>query len=141
MTAQAGKDLLVKIDDGTGSGTFITVAGLQLRQMTFNAAAIDITDQDSVGRWRELLAGAGPRHATIAGSGVFRDAASDALMQQLFFQSGVAAFQLIVPSFGVIQGPFLVTSLIYKGDHQGEMKFDMTLESAGALAFTAISSP
>ena len=105
MAAQAGKDLLVKLDDGTGN--FLTVAGLRTRQMTFNADAVDVTDQDSVGRWRELLAGAGARHATISGSGIFKDATSDAMMQQIFFNGTIRNFMFVVPSFGILKGPFL----------------------------------
>jgi TP901-1 family phage major tail protein len=50
----------------------------------------------------------------------------------------VRAWQIIIPSFGRIQGPFQITALDYRGDHQGEVTFDLALESAGALGFTAI---
>ncbi len=136
MAAQAGKDLLVKVDDGTGN--FITVAGLRTRQMTFNADALDVTDQDSVGRWRELLAGAGARHATISGTGIFKDGVSDALVQQCFFSGMVKAFQFVVPGFGTIQGSFVITALVYKADHAQGVMFDLTVESTGALAFSPI---
>ncbi len=136
MAAQAGKDLLVKLDDGTGN--FLTVAGLRTRQMTFNADAVDVTDQDSVGRWRELLAGAGARHATISGSGIFKDATSDAMMQQIFFNGTIRNFMFVVPSFGILQGPFLMTALVYKADSAQGVMFDLTVESAGAVGFTAL---
>lgn len=136
MTAQAGKDLLVKIDDGTAN--FITVAGLRTRQMTFNANVIDITDQDSTGRWREILSGGGVRRATLTGSGIFRDANSDALVRQIFFDSVVRNFQLIIPSFGILQGAFFIASLVYKADYSASVEFDIALESAGALTFTAL---
>ena len=35
-----------------------TVAGLRSRRIAFNTEAVDITDAESAGRWRELLAGA-----------------------------------------------------------------------------------
>jgi TP901-1 family phage major tail protein len=138
MAAQAGKDLLVKLDDGTGN--FITVAGLRTRQLTFNADAVDVTDQDSVGRWRELLSGAGARHATISGTGIFKDGASDALVQQVFFNATIRNFAFVVPGFGTVQGPFLITALVYKADHAQGVMFDLTVESAGAIAFTALPS-
>jgi len=53
MAAQSGKDMLVKLDQ-TGSGSFLTVAGLRTRSLSFNAATIDITDAESAGHWREL---------------------------------------------------------------------------------------
>ena len=136
MAAQKGKDLLVRLDDGAGG--FATVAGLRTRQLAFNAETVDVTNADSAGRWRELLAGAGMRRASIAGAGVFRDAASDARMRTLFFDGASPTLQVVVPDFGTIQGPFQITGLEYRGDHAGEVTFDMALESAGALTFAAL---
>ncbi|AWN41211.1 phage major tail protein, TP901-1 family [Methylobacterium durans] len=136
MTAQKGKDLLIKA--GNGSGGFVAVAGLRARQIAFNAEAVDVTNADSAGRWRELLAGAGVRRAAISGAGVFRDEASDLRLRQIFFDGLIETFQVVVPSFGILEGPFQVAALEYRGDHAGEVTFDMALESAGALGFTAI---
>lgn len=136
MSAQKGKDLLVKADDG--SGVLVTVAGLRTRQLVFNAELVDVTNAESAGRWRELLGGAGVRRASVAGSGVFRDAASDARMRQVFFDGAVQTFQVVVPDFGTITGPFQLTAVEYRGDHAGEVTFEITLESAGALVFAAL---
>ena len=135
MGAQKGKDLLVKIDDGAGG--FTTIAGLRTRQLAFNAETVDVTNAESAGRWRELLAGAGVRRAAISGAGVFKDEASDARLRQVFFDGDIRSYQAVVPDFGRIEGPFQVTSLEYRGDHAGEVTFDMAFESAGALNFTA----
>ena len=48
MSAQRGKDLLLKIDDGTGQ--FTTVAGLRTQRIALNADAVDITHAESVGQ-------------------------------------------------------------------------------------------
>ena len=136
MGAQKGKDLLVKIDDGAGG--FTTIAGLRTRQLAFNAETVDVTNAESAGRWRELLAGAGVRRAAISGAGVFKDEASDARLRQVFFDGEIRSYQVIVPDFGRIEGAFQVTSLEYRGDHAGEVTFDMAFESAGALTFTAL---
>jgi len=136
MPAQKGKDLLIKIDDGAGG--FVTVAGLRARQLAFNAEAVDVTNAESAGRWRELLGGAGVRRAAISGAGVFKDEASDARLRQMFFDGDIRTYQVIVPDFGVIQGSFQITSLEYRGDHAGEVTFEMAFESAGALTSTAI---
>jgi TP901-1 family phage major tail protein len=45
---------------------------------------------------------------------------------------------VIIPDFGTIEGPFQISGLDYRGEHQGEVTFEMSLESAGALTFTAI---
>ncbi|PSC04523.1 phage major tail protein, TP901-1 family [Alsobacter soli] len=136
MPAQKGKDLLLKLDDGTGA--FVSVAGLRARQITFNSEAVDVTSADSAGRWRELLAGAAVRRAAVTGAGVFRDEAADALVRQTLFDDAIRTWQVIIPSFGIVQGPFHIASLDYRGDHAGEVTFDLALESAGALTFTAI---
>lgn len=134
MAAQKGKDLLIKIADGGG---FTTVAGLRTRRIAFNAETVDVTHAESAGRWRELLEGAGVRRASVSGRGLFKDAASDALMRQTFFDGTIAIFQIVVPDFGVIAGAFQIASLEFAGEHNGEVTYEMTLKSAGELTFAA----
>ncbi len=134
MTAQKGKDLLVKIADGTG---FTTVAGLRTRRLAFNAETVDITHAESANRWRELLDGAGIKRAAVSGRGLFKDASTDMLMRQTFFDGAVVNYQIVIPSFGTVQGPFQVTSLEFAGEHNGEVTYDMALELAGELTFAA----
>lgn len=135
MAAQRGKDLLLKIDDGTA--TFVTVAGLRTRRLSLNSESVDITHSESVGRWRELLDGAGVKRANISGSGIFKDAASDALVRQVFFDGLIRDWQAVLPDFGTIAGLFQITSLDYRGEHAGELSFELSIESAGPLSFTA----
>ncbi|WP_417684645.1 phage major tail protein, TP901-1 family [Roseibium sp.] len=137
MTAQAGRDLLLKLDEAS-SGSFQTVAGLRTRRLALNAASVDITNADSTGRWRELLAAAGTRSASLAGSGLFRDQASDAAVRQIFFAGSIRPWQVVVPDFGILEGPFQITALEYAGRHDGEVTYEIALESAGELTFTAI---
>ena len=114
------------------------VAGLRARTISLNARSVDATDSDSAGRWRELLAGAGVRQASVSGAGVFRDAASDAIVREVFFDQAARPWRLIIPDFGVLEGPFLVAALEYAGDHDGEATWAMTLASAGELTFEAL---
>lgn len=138
MSAQRGKDLLLKIGDGGAPETFVTVAGLRARTVSLNARTVDVTDGDSAGRWRELLAGAGVRSAAVSGQGVFRDAASDALIREVFFSQAARRWRLIVPDFGTLEGPFLVSALEYAGEHEGEASFALSLASAGEIGFSAL---
>ena len=138
MAAQAGKDILLKIGDGGSPQAFVSVAGLRARTISLNARTIDATDSDSAGRWRELLAGAGARSAAVSGLGVFRDAPSDALVRQSFFDQSALTWRLVIPDFGQLEGPFLVAALEYAGDHDGEAAFALSLASAGAVTFTAL---
>ncbi len=137
MAVQNGKDLLIKVDM-TGSGSFTTIAGLRAQRISLNAETVEVTSLDSAGGGRELLAGAGVRSASVTGSGVFRDANTDGRARQIFFDAEMPAFQVIVPSFGIIEGPFQITALEYSGTYNGEATFEMTLASAGALVFTAL---
>ncbi|WP_029003707.1 phage major tail protein, TP901-1 family [Azorhizobium doebereinerae] len=135
MAAQKGKDLLLKMYDGA---TYVTVAGLRSRTLAFNAQTVDVTHAESAGRWRELLAGAGVKRASISGSGVFKDAASDALVRTAFFEGELRDCQVVIPDFGTVSGPFQVSALELAAAHDGAVTFDLTLESAGVLAFAAL---
>ncbi len=135
MVAQKGKDLLLKISDG---GTYVTVAGLRSRRLSFNTETVDVTDAESVGRWRELLGGAGVQRASLTGAGIFKDQASDALVRAAFFAGTILSWQVLIPDFGTLTGPFQITALEYSGDHNGEVRFELALESAGSLTFGAL---
>lgn len=138
MTAQNGKDLLIKIDM-TGDGQFETIAGLRATRLSFNAESVDVTSLDSQGGWREILGGAGVKSASLSGSGVFKDAGSDERARQIFFDGETPEFQVIIPDFGTIEGAFHLASIDYSGSYNGEATYELSLNSAGALSFTAAS--
>ena len=135
MSAQKAKDLLIKIQDGAN---YVTVAGLRTKHLRMNTETVDITHSESAGRWRELLDGAGVKKASISGAGVFKDEASDALLRTLFFNGMIVNYQLVIPAFGTLEGAFQVTALDMQGSHDKELTFDLSLESAGLLTFTAL---
>ncbi|WP_347313112.1 phage major tail protein, TP901-1 family [Defluviimonas sp. SAOS-178_SWC] len=137
MAAQNGKDLLIKLDL-TGGGLFTTIAGLRATRISFNAETVDVTSLESQGGWRELLGGAGVRSASVSGSGVFVDSATDDRARHIFFAGTVEQFQVIIPDFGIVEGPFQITSIEYAGSYNGEATYELSLASAGALNFTAI---
>ena len=136
MAVQRGRDMLLKIAD-TG-GAFVSVAGLRARTISMNARTVDVTDGDSAGRWRELLAGAGVKSAAVSGQGIFKDAAADALIREAFFEQAARRWQLVVPDFGVLEGAFLVSALEYAGEHEGEASFALSLASAGEVEFSVL---
>lgn len=136
MAAQKGRDILLKIGDGAGG--FITAAGLRARSITLNARTVDATDADSPGGWRELLAGAGVKSAAVSGSGIFRDAAADAATRAVFFAQEARDWQVVIPDFGVLEGPFLIASLEYSGRFDGEAQYAVTLASAGEIDFAPL---
>ena len=136
MSAQKGKDLLLKLDSD-GAGTFVTVGGLRSRSVAFNTETVDITHADSAGQWRELLAGAGVKHAKVTGAGIFKDAASDALVRQYVFAGTIRDWQVVIPDFGTVEGPFQIAAFELTARHDGEVAFELSLESAGELTFAA----
>ena len=117
---------------------FVTVAGLRATRISFNTETVDVTSLESAGGWRELLAGAGVKTAAISGSGVFRDANTDERARQIFFNAEMPRFQVVIPSFGVVEGLFQITAIEYAGSHNGEATYELSLASAGALTFTAL---
>ncbi len=137
MTAQKGKDLILKVDMD-GAGAFQTMAGLRATRIAFNSQTIDVTNMESDGGWRELLTGGGVRSASITGSGVFRDQASDERARAIFFSGDLPDFQISIPDFGVVEGPFQISSIEYSGNHDGEAVYEIALASGGQLTFTAI---
>ena len=138
MVAQRGRDFLLKLD-ANKTGQFATVAGLRSRKIAFNAETVNVTTAESAGRWRELLAGAGVQRAAISAGGIFKDAASDAALRRIFFEGETGVFQIVIPDFGILEGPFLLTSLEYGGEHNGEVTFEIAMESAGPIHFAAIA--
>lgn len=138
MAGQKGRDVLIKIGDGGGAEVFTTIAGIRAKTIALNARSVDGTSGESPSAWRELIAGAGVKSASVSGAGVFKDAASDATIQALFFAQTARNFQLVIPAFGILQGAFLIEALEYSGDHDGEATFSISLASAGVITFTAI---
>lgn len=136
MSAQKGKDMLLKLDTD-GLGSYSTVAGLRAKTLAFNTETIDVTDAESAGQWRELLA-CGVKTARISGSGIFKDAGSDDLVRSYFFNAIIRDWQITIPDFGTVEGAFHISGFEYAGGHNNELSFELTLESAGNLTFSAL---
>ena len=145
MAAQKGSAMLLKIDV---SGTKTTVGGLRSTGITFNDEAVDVTNKDSLGM-RTLLAGGGTQSVSISGSGVFTDSTTEQAVRTAFYaqantSDGTAAqtaafedFQVIVPDLGTFTGTFMIASMGYSGEFNGEVTYDLTLESSGYVTFAA----
>ncbi|MEM9988849.1 MAG: phage major tail protein, TP901-1 family [Pseudomonadota bacterium] len=132
MGITRGKDMLLKLDDG--SGNYRVIGGLRTKSFTLSSAAVDVTTVESKG-WRELLSCGGLRQVNISGEGVFiNDAASDQA-QSLFFSGEHGRWQLVIPDYGTLSGPFQLSSLEYTGPTRGETTFRMSLASAGEITF------
>ncbi|MGB0904488.1 MAG: phage major tail protein, TP901-1 family, partial [Mangrovicoccus sp.] len=68
----------------------------------------------------------------------FKDDQTDEKARAVFFNGDIPAFQVIVPDFGIVEGPFQITSIEYSGSYNGEATYELAMASAGSLSFTAI---
>ena len=134
MAAQKGRLFLLK--QGTAAaGT--TIAGLRATRFRVGQETVDVTTKDSVNQWRELLAAAGVRSLTIEASGVFQDSAVEETVRGFAFAGSVNAFGLVFENNDKIDASFQITTFERSGDHNIEEQYSLTLESAGAITFTA----
>lgn len=145
MAAQKGLDMLLKMDI---SGTQTTVGGLRSTSITMNDEAVDVTNKDSLGT-RTLLAGAGVNSISISGSGVFTDSACEVAVRAAFnLQQNTTdgttgqtpafeTFQFVIPDLGTYTGTFMIASIEYSGEFNGEVTYSMSFESAGYITFVA----
>jgi TP901-1 family phage major tail protein len=73
----------------------------------------------------------------VAGSGVFKNVASEARARAIWFVLQGAGFRLVIPDFAALSGRFVVIELSDASEHDGEATFAIKLASAGALSFAA----
>ena len=59
-------------------------------------------------------------------------------MRGAFFNGSILSWQIVIPDFGTVTGPFQATALEYSGQYNGEVMFELALESAGAISFGAV---
>ena len=137
MAAQKGSAMLLKVGNGGSPETFTTIGGLRSTSITQNDEPVDVTNKDSTQK-RSLLAQAGVSSLTVSGSGVFTDAASEATLRSDFASSSFTNYQVLVPDFGTYTGAFMISSLEYAGEFNGEVTYSVTLESSGGITFATV---
>jgi predicted secreted protein len=64
-------------------------------------------------------------------------AATDELMRQTFFDGAVKTYQIVIPDFGTVAGAYQIANLEFAGEHNGEVTYDVAMESAGQQTFMA----
>ena len=137
MAAQKGSEILIKLGDGATPDVFTTVAGLRTKNLTLNTETVDVTNSDSVNKWRELLQGAGIKSASVSGSGVFKDSAVEASLLAVKIAGTIRNYQVVIPGLGTFEGPWQISQMQYAGEHNAEVTSEFSLESAGELEFSA----
>ena len=140
MAKQLGRALLVKIGDGGGTETFANLCGLNSKSLTINNSSIDVTTPDCTtpegALWTATLAGL--KNVSVSGDGFFEDSVAEARMNTVAMSADNACnFQIIVPDFGTYAGSFRIASLEFGGETEGGVTYSLSLESNGAVTFTA----
>ena len=135
MAAQKGAELLIKLGDGASPESFDTIGGLRSSEITLNDEAVDVTTKDSSGL-RELLPNGGIHSMSVTGSGVFPDATSEQTLRTKMNATTFSNFKIEIPDLGNYTGKFMVESLSYAGEYNGEVTYSITLQSSGSVAFS-----
>lgn len=136
MTYKKGSDMLLKLDT-TGSGNYSTIGGLQQPRLNIRRGDVDVTNQSSASKHRELLEGAGILSMSVSGSGVLDSAEPTGTINTIAMAGTIRNWQIVVPGVGTYQGLFQVTQFEFQGRHDGELAMTISLESAGLITFTA----
>lgn len=137
MPAQKGSALLMKLGDGASPEAFTTIGGMRSTSLTMNDEMVDVTNKDSSNA-RTILAQGGVNSITVSGSGVFTDSPSETTLKGKFNVSALTNYQFIVPDFGTFTGAFMLTTLEYGGEYNGEVTYSFTFESSGAITFATV---
>ena len=129
---EKGSAFLLKVGDGAAEPRFATVAGLRTTQLSINGEAVVVTSKDS-GGWRQLLGGAGVRHVSVSGAGVFTGSAAEARLKGHALSGALDDYRLTFEGGESMTGRFLLTRLDYAGDFNGERSYTLSLESSGPV--------
>jgi TP901-1 family phage major tail protein len=141
MAKQLGRALLVKIGDGASPEVFSNLCGLNSKALTINNSSIDVTTPDCStpggALWTETLNGL--KNVTVTGDGFFEDSASESRMNTVAMAADNSCnFTVTVPAFGTYAGAFRIASLEFGGETEGGVTYSLSLESTGAVTFTAV---
>ena len=137
MAAQKGSALLMKIGNAASPEVFTTIGGMRSTSIAMNDEIVDVTNKDS-GRQRAILAQGGVVSMTVSGSGVFTDTASETTLEGKFDQASLTNYQFLVPDFGTYTCKFMLTTLEYAGEFNGEVTYSFTFESSGTITFATV---
>lgn len=140
MAKQLGRAMLVKIGDGESSEAFANLCGLNSKSLTINNSSIDVTTPDCTTPegtlWTETLAGL--KNLSLSGNGFFEDSTTELRMNTVAMATdNQCNMQVVIPDFGTYAGAFRITSVEFGGETEGGVTYSLSLESTGAVTFTA----
>src|SRR5262245_2259729 len=132
MAGLPGADF--KLFDGTGTGT-VAIAAQRVTNFTLNGQAVEVTNKDSAGMWRELLASAGVVSLDVSAEGVLDSGTlEEALLARVTARSN-NAYTLKFKGDNSFAGLFRLTQFEGGGNHDGEQTYRLALMSAGTITY------
>lgn len=136
MTAQKGKDVVLKIGDGvTPVEGFTTIGGMRLTRLTAGRDALAASDAAS-GPWRRLHVAGGVRRVSLRGEGVFSDSVAEDALRIQALGGDSANYELHFGNGDRLSGAFVVTEYERFGDVRDAEAFRVALESSGAVSYS-----
>lgn len=132
MAGKPGADF--KLFDGTGTST-VAVGAQRSTSFTLNRGAPEVTNKDSPGLWRELLASAGIVSLDIQCEGILDGGTAYQALRGRVISGAQASYTLAFDGGDTFAGPFRITQIEEAGAVDGEQTYKMTLMSAGSLAY------
>ena len=129
MAAQTGRSLLLKFGTGTAA---TTAASCRTTGFTIAGEAVDVTNKDSTGQFRELLAAAGIASMQIQVAGLLAGGTQDLDFANRAGSRTLDLYTLAFDSANTVVGSFQVTSFGVSGGYNDAQEFTATLESSGA---------
>lgn len=131
--------MLLKISDGgVPTEAFHTIGGLRATRMAINRAAVEVRDASGDG-WKRLLEGAGIASLRISGQGIAATREGDSRLFQQAVDGQTRDYRLHLGDGGRLEGRMAVTAYERTGAVDGLEGFNLTLESAGTVTYTAAS--
>jgi len=137
MAAQKGISCLIKRGDAASPEVFTNLGGLRATSIRINKETVDVTTKSHTDRYRRLLAGAGVKSISLSGSGLFENDTAVSELVNDILGSTFDNYQIVVPGLGTFEAAFDLSGLEFGGDHNDAVSFSGTLESAGAVTFSA----
>lgn len=135
MSAQKGRQVLIKVEDSPGSGTYTSVAGMRAKQFSLNNGEVDLSDADS--DWQKVGAGFGLKAVRISGNGIFTEHATQKKIVAAVLAGTLLNYQMVVPGLGTFTGAFNASGIDMGANHDNELGFSSQFNSSGTIAFAA----
>lgn len=137
MAKFKGLDFILEVNTGALlEPVWTKICGLTQTGLTINAESVDVTDNCSDG-WREMLEGAGIRSVSISASGNATDNAGQLFMTQAILDDEFIQARIKRGYGDQFAGMWHIPSNGFSAAHNGAETYEVTLESAGEITYTA----